>query len=638
MQQSDPNSPNRPPHPAGERPPRRDATPEAGRRGRSTPDRAGDRGADERVVVLAPTGRDGPLVGALLASAGVDAAVCATPGELVERLRGRVGAAVIAEEALTPAVRDAVASVLAQQPPWSDLPVLLLGGRPLASAPHAGGPADAGDGDDGGGDDGGGDDGNAADPRDAGPAPDDPVRGLPANVVLLDRPVARRALLSAVRSALRNRRRQYEARRLLGQLGEGVRQRDRFLAMLGHELRNPLAAIQAACEVLRHGGPSGGPAGDGVRSEHQRLIGRQADLLARLVNDLLDVSRVRSGKVVLKRRPVDLVQVAERCRESVAAAATARRQSLAFRAAGDGAGPVVVTGDPERLEQVITNLLTNAIKYTPEGGRIELAVGREPAGEGARPPRSGRALVRVSDDGVGMTPAVLAGVFDLFSQADESLDRSQGGLGLGLSLVRSLVESHRGSVSAHSDGPGRGSTFEVRLPLAPAGSAVAGEAVAGEAAPPDPSNGDAGATPATPAAPATPARVLLVEDQADTRAVMARLIRGWGHAVETAADGPAALAAALDPPGGGRPDVALIDVGLPGLDGYEVARRLRDAEATAAATAAASPDRPTPMRLVALTGYGQPEDARRSRAAGFDVHLVKPVDFARLRRVLAGGE
>ena len=645
--------------------------------------------------MLAPTGRDGPLVAELLGSARIEATVCASPTELVDRLRQGVGAAVIAEEALTPGVRDRLAAVLAQQPTWSDLPVLLLGGR----GPASGRAGAAGD------DPSGIDRSGVAsdDPRDARPDAEESGRGLPANVVVLDRPLARRALLSAVRGALRNRRRQYETRQLLGRLGDGVRQRDRFLAMLGHELRNPLAAIKAAHEVLRSGG-SGGEFGGGAnggastghpsgesQAEYQRLIGRQVELLVRLVNDLLDVSRVRSGKVVLKRRLVDLVEVAERCRESVASAAATRGQTLALRIVGaegaerevgaaGGHEPVVVLGDPERLEQVVTNLLTNAIKYTPEGGRIELAVGRETgrpaegtpdgggagpagaggsggsgAGEGAgagagagaddggrtarvgRDSRSARAFLRVSDDGIGMTPGVLAGVFDLFSQADESLDRSQGGLGLGLSLVRSLIEGHHGSVSAHSDGPGTGSTFVVRLPVKGRGATAEPE---GD--PPGPrvggaGRGDSAASPRPGERGEGSRRVLLVEDQADTRAVMARLIRGWGHAVATAVDGPSALVAALDPPGGERPEVALVDVGLPGLDGYEVARRLRAAEATAPAGATGESAGP-PMRLVALTGYGQPEDARRSRAAGFDLHLVKPVDFARLRRVLNGGE
>jgi CheY-like chemotaxis protein len=253
--------------------------------------------------------------------------------------------------------------------------------------------------------------------------------------------------------------------------------------------------------------------------------------------------------------------------------------------------PVLVEGDPTRLEQVVWNLLDNALKYTPPGGRIDVSVDQE----------GPEAVLRVRDSGAGIAAGMLPRIFDLFVQAPASLDRSQGGLGLGLTLVRRLVELHGGQVAATSAGPGQGSEFIVRLPALAA-------AAAGEAA-------TATLTPV-----AVPRRVLLVEDNADVRDGLRLLLEEWGHRVEEAVDGPSGVARALDV----RPDVALVDIGLPGIDGYAVARQIREAPGGGE------------IRLVALTGYGQPEDRRRALDAGFDTHLVKPVDPDDLLRLLNG--
>ncbi len=368
--------------------------------------------------------------------------------------------------------------------------------------------------------------------------------------------------------------------RLYREAQEADRRKDEFLAMLAHELRNPLAPILNAARVLDRLGPQ-----DRDAARLRGIISRQAGRLARLVDDLLDVARISYGKIGLSRQPVDLNEVARRAFESLHDAGRAEEHDIALVTAPD---PVVVEGDPVRLEQVVGNLLENAVKYTPAGGAIQVVVERT----------GPRALVRVRDHGVGIAPEMLARVFEPLTQADRSLDRAQGGLGLGLALVRALVELHHGTARADSAGPGQGSEFVVELPLR--GGVL-------EAGPDKPRGPEPG-----------PCHVLIVEDNADAREALGALLALGGHRVELAPDGVAGLDAAL----ASRPDVALVDLGLPGLDGYELARRVRAAGARG-------------MRLIALTGYGQPDDVRRARDAGFDVHLTKPVDPDELAAVIA---
>jgi PAS domain S-box-containing protein len=359
-------------------------------------------------------------------------------------------------------------------------------------------------------------------------------------------------------------------------LKEADRRKDEFLAMLAHELRNPLAPITNSVQVLNLLGPRD------PRLQYARdTIGRQARHLARLVDDLLDVSRLSTGKVKLRKEPVELAAVLARAVETSRPLLDARRHELTVAVPDE---PVWVEADATRLAQVVSNLLNNAAKYTEDGGRVALAVGRE----------GGEAVIRVRDTGVGIPAEMLGEVFDLFVQVDRGLDRAHGGLGIGLTLVKSLAEMHGGRVTAHSDGPGRGSEFVVRLPAlaGPPRAAEEGKALAPERA----------------AGPAR--RVLVVDDNVDAAESLALLLRATGHEVRTAYDGPAALreAEAL------RPEVVLLDVGLPRIDGYEVARRLRQQGGLKSAL------------VVALTGYGQDEDRRRALEAGFDVHLVKPAD------------
>jgi PAS domain S-box-containing protein len=347
--------------------------------------------------------------------------------------------------------------------------------------------------------------------------------------------------------------------------------KDEFLAMLGHELRNPLGTITNAVAVLERVTP------DESARRAVDIVRRQTAHLTRLVDDLLDVARVSSGKVDLRLGRQDLGELARRSVDGLAHAGRTREHEVTV----DGAG-VPVNADPARIEQVIANLVDNALKYTPAGGRIGVSVER--VGD--------RAVLRVRDTGKGFAPDLLPRAFDVFVQGPQAIDRARGGLGLGLTLVKRLVELHGGTVTAASAGPGLGSEFTVTLPLL-----VEHDDGASRAALP-PSRGR------------TPRRVLVVEDSDDARESLRMLLTMAGHEVETAEDGPTGLLMLQS----FRPEVALVDVGLPGMDGYELARHARSLAATRG------------TRLVALTGYGQAEDRRRALDAGFDAHVTKPVD------------
>jgi len=374
-----------------------------------------------------------------------------------------------------------------------------------------------------------------------------------------------------------------DAKRAQAVLEEADRRKDEFLATLAHELRNPLAPIRNGLELLRRG-----TADEATVATTRDMMARQLRHLVRLVDDLLDVSRISLGKLELARERIRIQSVFEHAVETSRPLVEANRHALTVRAPGE---PVWLDGDLTRLAQVVGNLLNNAAKYTPPGGHIELSAAVE----------DGRALVRVVDDGTGIAPDMLPRVFDLFAQGRRPLDRAQGGLGIGLSLVRKLVEMHGGTVEAQSAGLGRGSTFTVCLPLAPALVETA-------------------TARSTRAQASTPARrVLVVDDNTDGAETLAMLLELAGHAATTADGGPAALEAARTH----RPEVVFLDIGLPGMDGYEVARRLRAEPATANAV------------LVALTGWGSEDDKRKSKDAGFDVHLTKPVDLAAVADVLA---
>ncbi|PWF43657.1 response regulator [Massilia glaciei] len=351
--------------------------------------------------------------------------------------------------------------------------------------------------------------------------------------------------------------------------------KDEFLAMLGHELRNPLSAISSAASLIGMQG-----AGADTVTRAKAIIQRQSQHLSRIVDDLLDLSRAMSGKILLAHQPVDVGAIVSACLDTFKATGRSSPYSLTVELS-----PGWVSGDPTRIEQVATNLIDNALKYTQAGGSIAISVA--PAGNDI--------VLTVRDSGVGISADLLPQVFDVFVQGTITLERSQGGLGIGLALVRRLVELHGGSVSAHSDGANLGSTFAIRLPATQAATLPVPVALQ------------------LPGEPAKPT-LLLIEDNDDGREMMATMLGAYGYPVEHAADGIEGVRKALTL----RPQVALVDIGLPGIDGYEVARRLRANELT------------RNIKLIALTGYGLAEDQRRVLEAGFDMHLVKPVAIQNL--------
>ena len=356
------------------------------------------------------------------------------------------------------------------------------------------------------------------------------------------------------------------------------RAKDEFLAMLGHELRNPLNALAAGVELLRLSEPS-----NEKNSRTVEIIGRQIRHMTRLIDDLLDVSRVTTGKVNLTRQPIDLGSTVETVVQTLRASGKLDGHALCLDLA-----TVWVEADVSRIEQVVSNLLGNALKYTPPGGQITVRVTRH--GDKAR--------IEVEDTGVGLSQDLLPRIFDLFVQGERSLDRSLGGLGIGLTLVKRLVELHGGEVYAHSDGTGRGSRFTVELTA--------------RQAPPSPD-----IPPPDPARPLDRRRILLVEDNEDARRTLAAALALHGHEVLEASDGPGGLELAQAV----GPEVAIVDIGLPGMDGYELARRLRSSAAG------------KNLLLIALTGYGQAEAQRMAKAAGFDAHFAKPASPEELARL-----
>jgi signal transduction histidine kinase/ActR/RegA family two-component response regulator len=393
----------------------------------------------------------------------------------------------------------------------------------------------------------------------------------------------RPALLASLRDVTERKRLEAELRRKAEALAEADRRKDEFLAMLAHELRNPLAPILNAAQVMRLSGDD--PA---VLARMRDVVEHQVRHLARLVDDLLDVSRLTRGKVRLRREPVDLSSLVARVVEAARPVMEARRHELTVDVQ---AGPLRLEADPTRLGQVLANLLDNAAKYTDPGGTVHLWAGRE----------GDEVVVKVRDDGIGISAEMLPRVFDMFAQADCSLDRSRGGLGIGLTLVKSLVAMHGGSVHARSDGPGRGCEVVVRLP-APKSAGLDGT----------------GAPPQAGSHPEVLRHILVVDDNQSSADSLALLLQLSGHDTRVAYSGPEALdiAAAF------RPDVVLLDIGLPEMDGFEVARRLREREDSGRAI------------LVAVTGYGQEEVRQRAKEVGFDNHLLKPLDLDALLSVL----
>ena len=392
----------------------------------------------------------------------------------------------------------------------------------------------------------------------------------------------RRFFTGIVRDITERKRLQEELQQRLRDLAETDRQKNEFLAMLSHELRNPLAPLRNALYLLKNA-PDGAMA-----AEVHGMMERQLQQLVRLVDDLLDISRIIRGKIELRREHLDLRQAVERAAETARPVLDVYGHTLSVSLPPEA---LRVSGDLVRLAQVISNLLTNAAKYSRASAPIEVSVRREGA----------EALVAVKDRGVGIPAALLPRVFDLFVQGDHALARSQGGLGIGLTLVKRIVEMHDGTVCALSEGEGRGSEFRIRLPALPQ-----------QQAPDAPSERSPCHGP--------PRRVLVVDDNVDAAESIAKILQLFGHRVRCEHHGQAALEAAREY----APEVIVLDIGLPGMDGYEVARRLRAMTELGGAS------------IVAVTGYGQDEDRRRAREAGFDQHLTKPVDPEALQAFVTG--
>lgn len=389
------------------------------------------------------------------------------------------------------------------------------------------------------------------------------------------------ALAERASNAVQNARLYRAAEQARREAELASRAKDEFLAMLGHELRNPLTPIVAALDLMKMRGAEGG-------EREREIIERQARALVRLVDDLLDVSRITRGRIDLDEDTVDVADVIAKGIEQASPLVESRDHTLVV----DAPRGMLVDGDAMRLAQVIANLVTNAAKYTAPGGRIDVRARRD--GE--------QIVIGVSDTGIGIAPEMLSNVFEVFVQAPQAIDRAQGGLGLGLTIVRRLVELHGGTVAAHSDGHGKGSEFVVRLPV---------------------SQGRRAKTARVDAAPLRAGgdglSVLVVDDNADVLEMMVQVLEVLGHRPHPAADGAAALELAPRV----SPALALIDIGLPGIDGYELARRLRDIPGLG------------PLRIVAVTGYGQLSDRERTKEAGFDAHLVKPVGIDALTDLIA---
>lgn len=513
---------------------------------------AGHFNPDLRVLLLAPTAKDASIAETLLQSAGIVVTVLPTIDAVMSELVLGAAAIVIPEEVVTAPTGARLRGYVETQPPWSDLPILVLT-RPGADSAES----------------------------------SQATRTL-GNVTLLERPLQVTTLLSAVRTAIRARDRQYEIRGHLEDQQSSERalrladqRKDEFLATLGHELRNPLAPLLTGLELLK-----------ATRIQDARVIQtagimeRQVKHLVRLVDDLLEVSRITRGLIDIQREPLDLSAILQSAIDTARPLVETAHHELRLHVPDL---PVPVAGDAVRLTQVFSNLIANAAKYTNPGGRIVVTLERD----------GFRARVSVRDNGIGIPGDQLSSIFDMFTQVDRSNRRAQGGLGIGLTLVRSLIDLHGGSVEAKSAGPGQGSEFVVNLPVR-----------ASERARVEPP-AEMCALPAR--------RVLVVDDNEDAASTLGDFLKSLGADVRVANSGAAALEIAEK----FYPETVLLDIGMPDMDGYEVARRMRAMPPCAKTT------------LIALTGWGQDQDRRQSRAAGFDHHIVKPPDLARLIKLIA---
>lgn len=501
-----------------------------------------------RVLLRAATTKDATVAVEVLRRAHVHVHVCSNLAELVTQLGVGAGALMIAEEAVESATFGALPSALMAQEPWSDIPVIVLARTGADSSAIV------------------------------------RMMNEAANVTVIERPMRVAALVSVTRSALRARRRQYEVRALLQGLHEADQRKTEFLATLAHELRNPLAPLSNALALLER------EAAEHVDQPRlHSVMRRQIDHMTRLISDLMEVSRITRNKIHMQRVPVLLDQVVADAVSLSKPHLEAARHRLQLDLPTER---FVVRGDAVRLTQIFANLLNNAAKFTPGGGEVRLRMSGDDS----------HALVTVTDSGIGIEPAMLSAIFEMFVQLGSTERQAQGGLGIGLTLVKSLVELHGGTVEAHSEGPGRGATFTVCLPR------LAGH----QAMPTGPAAGEA------PSSLQANLDVLVVDDNRDAADSLADLLRTLGARSTTAYSASDALAL-LDR---GHFDAAILDIGMPLIDGCELAQRLRGREDCAE------------LLLIALTGWGQPQDQERIARAGFNHHILKPIDADRLVALL----
>lgn len=509
----------------------------------------------ERVLLVAPTQRDEAVTRRLLEDAGFEVAAERDFHRITDMVAAGVGTLLITDITLADPGIPMLMAALRIQPTWSALPVVALCQQGAES-----------------------------------PAVAQLLRRV-HNAIVLDRPASKRGLLSALTAARHARRAQYVIRdqiRKLQQAEEALRQADRrkdeFLATLAHELRNPLAPMRTGLAVLERTGP-----GDERSARVRGMMDRQLAQMVKLIDELLDVSRIATGKIVLRAEPLDMREIV---RVAVENCDSAIRESAHQIKLDIPESSITVLGDAARLSQVVTNLIGNAVKYTPPNGLIRIALLRE----------GGQAILRVADNGLGIPGDMLEQVFELFAQVNHTLDRSQGGLGIGLSLVRRLVELHGGRVVARSEGTGQGSTFEMSLPL------TARRASSGMAAAPIPAA----------QLQARQLKVLIIDDNVDAADSLGMLLQSLGHETRVAYGGLPGIDAICS----FGPEAVFCDIGMPGVNGLDVA-----------ATIHSRADTPAPV-LIALTGFGTDADRERTRLAGFDFHLTKPANWESVCEIL----
>ncbi|MGX9733967.1 hybrid sensor histidine kinase/response regulator [Janthinobacterium aestuarii] len=494
-----------------------------------------------RILIYAPAGQDAALAGTVLAGSAIASHACRSPGELAEQLALGAGGVLTVDEALHAGVYAVLDTYTRQQPDWSDLPITVLTHARLDSLPLRQAIATLG------------------------------------NLTLLERPVHILTLITSAHAMLRARQRQYQVR-------ETQRRKDEFIASLGHELRNPLAPIKSSVALLKHLFPASEQVG-----KLSDVIERQLRHLTRLVDDLLDVARITSGKVVLQRKEFELQQVLEHVIELCQPAASSRHIGLTLELPQHA---VTLHADYARVVQIFSNIVSNAVKFTQDGGHIHMTARLA----------QGQLQVMVEDNGIGIDPDTIARIFSMFEQGRTVAGQIKSGLGIGLSLARQFAEMHGGSIEAYSDGPGRGSRFIVTLPASDGGAPAAMPA----------SRNDA------PVSTGQPVQVLVVDDNRDAADSLQSLFQLEGYAATVAYGGAQALAAVEL----AWPQLVVMDLGMPDMDGYEAARQIRQR--------AQGRD----VLMIALTGWGQGEARAQTEQAGFDHHLTKPVDFDAIAALL----